>query len=50
MTSRGLAPGPPDERATTVDVPQKHWFFGTGLDLKYVTQLELRKGSPPRPA
>ena len=41
MTSRGLAPGPSDERPTTVDVPPEHWFFGTGVDLTCVAQLRL---------
>ena len=41
MTSRGLAPGPPDDRATTVDDPPERWFYGNGRDLKYVAQLRL---------
>ena len=38
MTSRGLAPELPSERATTVAAPPERWFFGnsanpTGVDL-----------------
>ena len=41
MTSRGLAPGPPDDRATTVDDPPERWFLGPGRDLKLVARLRL---------
>ena len=39
--SRGLAPEPSDDRATTVDNPPERWFHGTSPNLTGVAQLRL---------
>ena len=41
MTSRGLAPGLSDDRATTVDDPPERWFQGTSVNPTGVAQLRL---------